>query len=60
MVIELHRLVDERLRHEIADQGTVVTSLKRRRLYHHHGNQLLFGIDPKSSTPYTSPAISSG
>ena len=35
--------VDERLRHEIADQGTVVTSLKRRRLHHHYGNQLLFG-----------------
>ena len=28
VVIELHRLVDERLRHEIADQGTAVTSLR--------------------------------
>ena len=55
-----HRSVDERLRHEIADQGAVVTSLKRRSLHHHYGHQLLFGVDPKSRAPYASPAILSG
>jgi hypothetical protein len=39
--------VDERLRREIADQGTVVTSLQRRCLHHQYGYQLLFGINPK-------------
>src|SRR6516225_6558966 len=51
-----YRSIDECLRHEIADQGTVVASLKRRRLHHHYGDHLFFGVDPKSRAPYASPA----
>src|SRR5271157_539464 len=52
--------VHERLRYEIADQGAVVTSLQRCCLHHQYGYQLLFRVNPKSRTPYTSPIIFSG